>query len=52
KYCADRKVPVIGNISKDELGIAIGREEINVLAVKDDKICENLIKLWKENYGM
>jgi len=52
KYCADRKVPVIGNIPKDELGIAIGREEINVLAVKDEKICENLIKLWKENYGM
>lgn len=52
KYCDDRKVPVIGNIPKSELGMAIGREEINVLAVKDEKICENLIKLWKENYGM
>ncbi|WP_346912846.1 ribosomal L7Ae/L30e/S12e/Gadd45 family protein [Clostridium sp.] len=52
KYCDDRRVPVIGNIPKSELGMAIGREEINVLAVKDEKICENLIKLWKENYGM
>lgn len=52
KYCSDRNIPVIDGLDSDELGSAIGREKINVLAVKDDKISKNLIKLWKENYEM
>lgn len=52
KYCEDRKIQVIVYHDREELGRAIGRSEINVLAVKDDKISSNLIKLWKENYGM
>lgn len=52
KYCSDRKIPIIEGLSSEELGRAIGRVEINILAVKDDKISKNLIKLWKENYEM
>lgn len=52
KYCNDRNIPVISGLSGEELGSAIGREMINILAVKDDKISKNLIKLWKENYEM
>ncbi len=52
KFCEDRKIPVISDINSEELGGAIGRQEINILAVKDSKISKNLIKLWKENYGM
>ncbi len=52
KYCADKNIPVIDNIPNVDLGMAIGREEINVLAVKDEMMCKNLIKLWKENYEM
>ncbi|MEG1255184.1 ribosomal L7Ae/L30e/S12e/Gadd45 family protein [Clostridium sp.] len=52
KYCTDNKIPVIDGISSEELGISIGRAEINVLAVKDIMMSKNLIKLWKENYEM
>ncbi|MEG2017320.1 MAG: ribosomal L7Ae/L30e/S12e/Gadd45 family protein [Clostridium sp.] len=52
KYCSDRNIPVISGLTDEELGNAIGREKINVLAVKDSKISKNLIKLWKENYVM
>lgn len=52
KYCSDRNIPVISGLDSEELGNAIGRDMINILAVKDDKISKNLIKLWKENYGM
>lgn len=52
KYCVDRNIPTIIDIESESLGRSIGREKINVLAVKDKKISENLIKLWKENYEM
>lgn len=52
KYCSDRDIPIISGLAGEELGAAIGREKINVLAVKDNKMSENLIKLWKENYEM
>ncbi|MEG0306869.1 MAG: ribosomal L7Ae/L30e/S12e/Gadd45 family protein [Clostridium sp.] len=52
KYCNDHNIPIIDGISSDELGPSIGRAEINVLAVKDELMSKNLIKLWKENYKM
>lgn len=49
KYCNDRKIPVIENITSKDLAIAIGREQINVLMVKDENMSKNLIRLWNDN---
>lgn len=52
KYCEEGNILLIENISSEELSSAIGREAINVLAVKDSLMCKNLMKLWKENYEL
>lgn len=52
KYCEDNKVLLIAELPCESIGRAIGREKINVLAVKDEIIANNLMKLWKENYEM
>ncbi len=49
KYSNDRKIPLIENINSKDLAIAIGREEINVLMVKDENMSKKLIKLWNDN---
>jgi ribosomal protein L7Ae-like RNA K-turn-binding protein len=50
KYCSDRSIPIIADVSKEELGQCLGRQEINVLCVKDKNMSEKLLQLWKENY--
>ncbi len=49
KYCSDRSIPVIENVSKETLGQCLGRQEINVLCVKDKNMSEKLLQLWNEN---
>ncbi|MPM47931.1 hypothetical protein SDC9_94652 [bioreactor metagenome] len=49
KYCSDRSIPIIENVSKDDLGHCLGRPEINVLCVKDKNMSERLLQLWNEN---
>lgn len=50
KYCNDKDITIIDNLSSEAMGRAIGRDCINVLTVKDETMSKNLIKLWKENY--
>ncbi|MDU1411576.1 MAG: ribosomal L7Ae/L30e/S12e/Gadd45 family protein [Clostridium sp.] len=50
KYCNDKNITIIDDLSSEAMGRAIGRDCINILTVKDEKMSKNLIKLWKENY--
>lgn len=46
-HCLEKEIPLIEDFSKEELGIAIGRAEIKILAIKDKNIAEKLIELYK-----
>ena len=43
-----KKINVIEDFSKEELGSAIGREEVKVLAVLDKNMADKLMTLYKE----
>ena len=47
-HCNLKNIDVIEDFSKEELGSAIGREEVKVLAVLDKNMANNLISLYKE----
>ena len=46
-HCAEKEIPLIEDFSKEELGIAIGRAEIKILALKDKNMAEKLLSLYK-----
>ncbi|PWL53543.1 MAG: 50S ribosomal protein L7ae-like protein [Clostridium cadaveris] len=48
KYCEEKQIPFIENIDKYSLGMALGREEISVIIVKNKKMADKLLNLWKE----
>lgn len=45
-------IAVIEAYTKSELGLALGRTEINVLCVTDDKMSRKLMDLWKEEKNL
>ncbi|AJA48108.1 ribosomal protein HS6-type S12/L30/L7a [Clostridium pasteurianum DSM 525 = ATCC 6013] len=46
---ADRfNVKVIEDFTKEELGSALGRPEINILCVTDENMSRKLLELWQE----
>ena len=47
-HCDLKKINVIVDFSKEELGSAIGREEVKVLAVLDKNMADKLMTLYKE----
>ncbi|NMM65693.1 50S ribosomal protein L7ae-like protein [Clostridium sp. P21] len=47
-YSDKYKVPVLQGYNKQDLGKALGMEEIKVLGVSDKKMSERLLILWKE----
>jgi ribosomal protein L7Ae-like RNA K-turn-binding protein len=49
RYCSDREIPLLEDVPKFQLGISLGRKEINVLCVKDKNMSEKLIDLWQEH---
>ncbi|SHE63367.1 ribosomal L7Ae/L30e/S12e/Gadd45 family protein [Clostridium fallax] len=44
KICKDKEIPYIDELSKEELGLSLGRKEINILGVTDKNMAEKLIK--------
>ena len=46
-HCIEKKIPLIEDFSKEELGSPIGREELKVLAVVDKNMAEKLISLYE-----
>ncbi|MGL4731644.1 MAG: ribosomal L7Ae/L30e/S12e/Gadd45 family protein [Clostridium sp.] len=49
KFANEKSIEIIDNVSKDELGISLGRKEINVLCVKDNNMSQKLIELWNNH---
>lgn len=49
KYCEEKKIPSIKDIDKYSLGMALGREEISVLIIKDKRMADKLLDLWRED---
>ena len=45
-----KNIPLIEDFSKEELGIAIGREEVKVLAITDKNMAEKLMFLYKRKF--
>lgn len=48
KHCEFKNIPCIQDFSKEELGSAIGREEIKILAIADESMAKKLISLYEE----
>lgn len=48
KYGEKYKTPVLKGYDKDELGSALGKEEIKILGVTDLKMSERLISIYKD----
>ncbi len=44
-YCLAKNIHVIKEFSKDELGKALGREEVKVVCVTDENLAKKLISL-------
>ncbi len=51
EYCKTNSIPYIEGISKSELGLSIGREEINILCILDKNMSDKLIKCYHDNYS-
>jgi len=48
-YSNNYKVPILQGYNKEELGSALGLEEVKILGVCDKKMSAKLTSLWKEN---
>jgi ribosomal protein L7Ae-like RNA K-turn-binding protein len=48
KHCIEKKIPYIEDFQKEQLGIAIGRNEIMILGILDKNIADKLLMLYKE----
>lgn len=50
-HCTEKNIPYIEDFSKDELGVAVGRAEVKILAILDENISKKLLFLYEEeNY--
>ena len=50
-HCIAKNIELIEDFSKEELGFAIGREEVKILAITDKNMAEKLMFLYRENSG-
>lgn len=48
-YCIKENIPFIDEFSKEDLGMAIGRVEINVIGITDKNMADKLLINYKEN---
>lgn len=51
-HCIDNNIKYIENFSKEELGAAVGRPEIKIVAILDDNIARKLLALYVEEENM
>ncbi|MGG7175986.1 ribosomal L7Ae/L30e/S12e/Gadd45 family protein [Clostridium paraputrificum] len=47
-HCKEKNIPYIEDFSKEELGAAVGRPEIKILAIVDGNIAKKLQTLYQE----
>ena len=50
-HCTAKNIELIEDFSKEELGFAIGREEVKILAITDKNMAEKIMFLYRENSG-
>lgn len=48
KYCNKSNIPYLEAYSKEELGMVLGRPEINIVGVTDKKISRRLSELFEQ----
>ena len=48
-HCIAKNIELIEDFSKEELGFAIGREEVKIIAITDKNMAEKLMFLYREN---
>lgn len=48
KHCKVNNIPYIEDFSKEELGEAVGRPEVKILAIVDENIAKKLMVLYGE----
>lgn len=48
KHCEVNNIPYIEDFSKEELGAAVGRPEVKILAILDENISKKLMVLYGE----
>ena len=48
-HCTAKNIELIEDFSKEELGFAIGREEVKIIAITDKNMAEKLMFLYREN---
>ncbi|MDO5038211.1 ribosomal L7Ae/L30e/S12e/Gadd45 family protein [Clostridium sp.] len=48
KHCNENEITYIEDFSKEDLGIGIGKEEIKILAIKDQNMAKKLLSLYEE----
>ena len=47
-HCVLKNINFIEDFSKEEIGLAIGREEVKILAVTDENMAKKLYTLYEE----
>lgn len=50
-HCSEKEIPLIEDFTKEELGYAIGRAEVKILAIKDKNMAEKLLSLYQTEKG-
>lgn len=51
-HCNTKNIPYIEAFSKEELGEAVGRPEIKIMAILDENIAKKLLSLYEEEKYM
>lgn len=51
KHCETNNIQYIYDFTKEELGEPIGRPEVKILAINDEKMANKLLSLYKEEYS-
>lgn len=51
-YCTKQNIICIEGISKNDLGKATGRDEVNILCVVDHKMSTKLLDIWKSQFNI
>lgn len=49
KHCIAKDIMVIEDFTKEELGSAVGRPEVKIIAISDENIAEKLMTLYKNS---
>lgn len=52
KHCTSNNIKYIYDFTKEELGEPLGRPEVKILGVNDEKMAKKLLSLYNENQNL